>query len=953
MEDDIEMDEEQEQEQEQEPIEEPDYDDQDDDEDDEDDMEDDDADGDADDDDDDDDGDADDDADDASVTASRNGALRRSAQDQALSAATYLRKVQERRKLFHPSPACIQTPLGYQIEPMAAAPHAAHIHAMALSLDGQTLLTGGSDGFVRKYDVHATMNGKTMLTQNVRHGFVEGITRGGTLTAFWPNEEQLPTNGASSSSLHNPPIVAEKDRLVGVVHSLAIQQDALWGLSGSESGNIHLYGVRHEPGVTRHVFRKHRGAVSALALTSDETTMISGGWDRDVHQWDLNTGQVIRSFPGNAGQISSLSFRPYPSASSEASPSVSIHHSAARSDRGEVDEDAEDKVRNEGMDVTGEVRENGDDGERKEERSAPRENGGASKEASPDNTVLQTDDAPPTAAASSEVSKSGKNGAGENATTVDMSNGREETPEKSRKDDKEASDASVSDPNADATSDSKTSHSNSDTIQAATTSDRQENAVASEALPADNASTHPASGAAAASEVKKETVDPSAPSSSTLTGGAGGGGGDDPTEEELAFEAELNASLGMSLDGSGATKADGTRPDSLTAGASGTTAGGLMVAGADQDLDNDGGDDDLFGGDTPPPSSATKEGQRKEDGDKADADGAGAGGNESDGNDSLFGDGDEDADGDAEMDADADADADAEADVDAEGDAEEEDEDEDEGSSDEDMPLAGRAMVKNASSQSNLVAGASGTPGPASTSASLSLPSTSDTTKANDTPAANGEPTDSTSASTGGGDIPAKKPLPKPAFGGFNLAASFSAPLSTFSRDVMLSTSLSGQVILWDLRCPTYTTGSGESKGVHSLPLPAKVPPWSQSAIFNSLGDKVFVGRRNESVDEWDLRMPTAPHFIRSLRLPSGSGPVYSLAPMPNARHILCGSYDNIRLWDHRPHCAQSHCAGNVHGDHWRALSQAISLDDLASGDSLPLFGNRRGHRHATGATKF
>ncbi len=113
----------------------------DDDDDDGDDDDDDDDDGDDDDDDDDDDNeDADDDNDDASVAASGTGA-RRSAHEDALSAATYLRKVQERRNLFRPSPACVDTTLGYQIEPMAAAPHSSHVHAMALSLDGQTLLT--------------------------------------------------------------------------------------------------------------------------------------------------------------------------------------------------------------------------------------------------------------------------------------------------------------------------------------------------------------------------------------------------------------------------------------------------------------------------------------------------------------------------------------------------------------------------------------------------------------------------------------------------------------------------------------------------------------------------------------------------------------------------------------------------------------------------------------------
>lgn len=41
-----------------------------------------------------------------------------------------------------------------------------------------------------------------------------------------------------------------------------------------------------------------------------------------------------------------------------------------------------------------------------------------------------------------------------------------------------------------------------------------------------------------------------------------------------------------------------------------------------------------------------------------------------------------------------------------------------------------------------------------------------------------------------------------------------------------------------------------------------------------------------------------APAYLRALRLPRGSGPVSSVAVMPNNRHIVCGSFDNVRLWD-------------------------------------------------------
>ncbi|GAC75808.1 hypothetical protein PANT_18d00077 [Moesziomyces antarcticus T-34] len=775
---------------------------------------DDDDDGDDDDDDDDDNEDADDDNDDASVAASGTGA-RRSAHEDALSAATYLRKVQERRNLFRPSPACVETTLGYQIEPMAAAPHSSHVHAMALSLDGQTLLTGGSDGFVRKYDVHATMNGKTMLTQNVRHGFVEGITRGGTLSAFWPHEEHPHTNGIASSSFPSAS-VAEKDRLVGVVHSLALQQDALWGVSGSESGNIHLYTLRHDPGVARHVFRKHKGAVSALALTEDETGMISGGWDRGVHQWDLNTGQIVRSFPGHAGQISGLSFRPHAPASAR-SPSprqlnVSIHPSAAESsstekqpqdadDAGDAQRDAEQVKEAPGDAPTGQ------DADEQAAKSRP---GEAQSKAAADSA--QGDAGADADAASKSVTADAP---APEASAQDITTSAGDAPPQS--------------------------------AEASTPTTRPE--PASDAAATDFAAKSASPGPSEATRVKTEP-DPSAPSSSL-----GGGAADDPTEEELAFEAELNASLGMALDGSGGPRADGTRPDRVTLGANGTTAGGLMVAGADEDLDDDAGDDDLFGGSTPPVSAA------KDARDSTRANGR----DESDGDDSLFGDGDEDADGDADADADMDAEADADAD---------EDGDDADGSSDEDMPLAGRAMVKNASSQSTLVAESESVP--------LSLPSSTVKDVKVSSPTAVVP------------DAGPKKTLPQPAFGGFSVSSSYSAPISSFSPSVMLSTSLSGQAILWDLRCPSYVT-DGEARGVHSLGLPSKVPPWCQSAVFSSDGGSVFVGRRNECVDHWDLR---SPKLVNTLRLPSGSGPVYALAAMPNSRHIVCGSYDNVRLWD-------------------------------------------------------
>lgn len=184
----------------------------------------------------------------------------------------YLRAIERRRNLFRPSQEALTTQQGYSINPVGAAPHGAQIHTMDLSHDSSILLTGGSDGYVRWYDLFASMNGKNMLTQNLRNTFVEGVSKGGVLTTWWGHtySKTAAENPATRETSNNP------------VHSLVSQKDSLWGMSGCEAGTINLWGLRHAAGTTRHVFRKHTGPVSSLALDPAEQNLVSGGWDRGV-----------------------------------------------------------------------------------------------------------------------------------------------------------------------------------------------------------------------------------------------------------------------------------------------------------------------------------------------------------------------------------------------------------------------------------------------------------------------------------------------------------------------------------------------------------------------------------------------------------------------------------------------------------------------------------------------
>ncbi|KAG0239792.1 WD40-repeat-containing domain protein [Mortierella sp. GBAus27b] len=244
----------------------------------------------------------------------------------------------------------------FDIMPCVLAVHPCNIYCMAATQCMRWVFTGSEDGYIRKYDFYASMNGKTMLTQGQRHGQVDSVTKAGILASYWENEEQpnktspaaiaaqqsqqattgedggasgsgttdMEIDGVTAVKKEEPvdqimaPVATSQGRApspfeeskMSAVYSLDCHSEAVFALSGLESGAVNLWTPRHEEGTCHHVFRQHTAPVSAIRLTPDQQGFISGSWDHGVLQWDLNTGAVVRSYTGHGSQISSLSFQP-------------------------------------------------------------------------------------------------------------------------------------------------------------------------------------------------------------------------------------------------------------------------------------------------------------------------------------------------------------------------------------------------------------------------------------------------------------------------------------------------------------------------------------------------------------------------------------------------------------------------------------------------------------------
>ncbi|KAH7410082.1 WD40-repeat-containing domain protein [Phaeosphaeria sp. MPI-PUGE-AT-0046c] len=108
------------------------------------------------------------------------------------------------------------------------------------------------------------------------------------------------------------------------------------------------------------------------------------------------------------------------------------------------------------------------------------------------------------------------------------------------------------------------------------------------------------------------------------------------------------------------------------------------------------------------------------------------------------------------------------------------------------------------------------------------------------------------------------------------------------SETTFFDASIDGTLRIWDRR---------QSNPVARIAPSGNTPPWCMNACWSPDGNFIYAGRRNGSVDEYSLhkglREPR-----RTFKFPNVSGPVSAVRAMPNGKHLICASYDILRLYD-------------------------------------------------------
>jgi len=190
------------------------------------------------------------------------------------------------------------------VAPTAAFIQSSPVYSLAATKGMSVVFMGGEDGFVRKYDFEATMNGSSLLPSTQRHMLPDSVTKSGVLSAFWENEQ------LKFQSEYDVLADGTYTPQVSPVYSLACEPECLWVAAGLESGDISIQSATYgELGQVLAYLRGHTKTVSDLKLTPSARSLLSGSWDKSAVCWDLETGIAKVKYNNLSSQVSSVDWQ--------------------------------------------------------------------------------------------------------------------------------------------------------------------------------------------------------------------------------------------------------------------------------------------------------------------------------------------------------------------------------------------------------------------------------------------------------------------------------------------------------------------------------------------------------------------------------------------------------------------------------------------------------------------
>jgi WD40 repeat protein len=173
------------------------------------------------------------------------------------------------------------------------------VNGAAFSPDGRFIVTGSNDTTARLWD----------LQEAPRLLDLPGVS--GFALAFAPDGRSILT-GDTAVQLRELPAgrelrsFAASTKDTGYVTDVVVSPDQRSAIVSYEGGTVQLWDI--QTGELIRSFVGHTKVVRSVAFSPDGRYVLTGSYDTTVRLWDTQSGQIIRVFTGHTAEVQSVAF---------------------------------------------------------------------------------------------------------------------------------------------------------------------------------------------------------------------------------------------------------------------------------------------------------------------------------------------------------------------------------------------------------------------------------------------------------------------------------------------------------------------------------------------------------------------------------------------------------------------------------------------------------------------
>ncbi|QIR35753.1 protein kinase [Tolypothrix sp. PCC 7910] len=180
--------------------------------------------------------------------------------------------------------------------------HTEWVNSLAISADGETLVSGSADKSIKIWNLKA---GELKTTLTLHSNVVNSV-------AISPDSKTVVSASKDGTikiwNLPTGTLKATLPRSEARVNSVVISPDGQNLVSGGGDNKIKIWNL--QTGELKNILNGHNNSVMALAISSDGQTLASGSADSTIKIWNLQTGELKNTLTGHKDVIFAVAISP-------------------------------------------------------------------------------------------------------------------------------------------------------------------------------------------------------------------------------------------------------------------------------------------------------------------------------------------------------------------------------------------------------------------------------------------------------------------------------------------------------------------------------------------------------------------------------------------------------------------------------------------------------------------